>query len=268
MADTSTLKKQTGLSRSANQIANLVSRFARLTVDLVLPPVCLSCQTPMRDRDNLCAGCWSNIDFITPPLCDRLGIPMPFGTNETMISAAAAARPPIYRKARAAARYSGTMRNLIHDFKFRDQHQARALFTRWLIGAGHELIAETDIIIPVPLNRFRLLERRFNQSAILAQSLAMTTDLPYQPTLLIRTRHTKSQVGLTNPQRRKNVSGAFAIDKARSPSLKDRRILLIDDVITTGATAEACTRTLLKAGAAHVNVLALALVTDANQMTT
>ncbi len=193
---------------------------------------------------------------------------MPYGTGDPMISAAAAANPPVYRRARAVARYSGVMRDLIHDLKFRDQHQARRLLTRWLIGAGNNLISEADLIIPVPLNRFRLLERRFNQSAILAQSIATETGQTYHPTILKRTRRTKSQIGLTTAQRRKNVYGAFAVEKKKLPLLKEKRVLLIDDVITTGATAEACTRTLRAAGAAEVDVLALALVTDANQMTT
>ena len=193
---------------------------------------------------------------------------MPFGTGETMISAAAAARPPNYHRARAVARYSGVMRNLIHDFKFHDQHQARNLFTRWLATAGKDLIADADIIVPVPLNRFRLLERRFNQSAILAKSLSHTTDLPFHPTLLSRVRRTKSQIGLTSQQRRKNVNGAFAVSNHGRTILADKKVLLLDDVITTGATSESCAKALYKAGVAQVDVLALALVMDINQMTT
>lgn len=185
-----------------------------------------------------------------------------------MISAAAAANPPTYRKARAAARYDGAMRKLIGDFKFRDHQDARRLFGRWLTTAGGELIADADIIVPVPLHRWRLLARRFNQSAMLAKELARVTGLPFAATTLIRSRRTKRQVGLSISQRKSNVQGAFSVRSAKRRVIDGARVLLIDDVITTGATVEACTHALLKSGATHVDVLALAMVTDPAAVTT
>jgi ComF family protein len=179
-----------------------------------------------------------------------------------MVSAAALAHPPAYDRARAVAHYTGAMRALIHTFKYADRHDARALFGRWLLEAGQELHAGSDVIIPVPLSRLRLLSRRFNQAAILARELSGLTGVPFDPHLLKRRRFTSSQVGLTRDQRRRNVAGAFRVARHRAAGLVGRSVLLVDDVITTGATADGCARALKRAGVARVDVLALALVTD------
>jgi ComF family protein len=155
------------------------------------------------------------------------------------------------------------MRDLVHDLKFRDRHDARRLFGRWLVEAGAELLAGADAIVPVPLTRWRLLGRRFNQAAILAEEISRLTDTPAEPLALVRTRRTQPQVGLTRVQRRKNVAGAFAVASSHAAKISGARVVLVDDVITTGATARACARALKRAGAARVDVLALAMVTDA-----
>jgi ComF family protein len=235
---------------------------AAVVADLVVPPLCLACHRPVSSHDALCAACWSGIDFIRAPLCDRLGIPLPFDIGGTMISAAAAADPPDYERARAVARFDGVMRELVHDFKFRDRHNARRLFGRWLAEAGAELLADADLVMPVPLTRVRLATRRFNQGALLTQEVARLTGRRYEPLALQRIKRTPSQVGLTRDQRRENVAGAFAVDGAAKPTLAGAKVVLIDDVITTGATARACARVLKRAGAARVDVLALAMVTD------
>jgi ComF family protein len=239
-----------------------VRRALTACADLLMPPCCLVCRTPLGEHHLLCATCWSEVSFIRPPVCDVLGIPLPFDTGERTISAAAAARQPPYDHARAVAHFSGAMRTLVHHFKYADRHDARALFGRWLAETGRELIGRADLIVPVPLARLRLLTRRFNQAAILAQELSRRTGLPVAPNVLRRRRSTPSQVGLTHDQRRRNVAGAFRVPPNRAPAVVGRRVLLIDDVITTGATAEACARALKRAGAAHVDVLALAMVTN------
>jgi predicted amidophosphoribosyltransferase len=145
--------------------------------DLIVPPCCLVCRTPLLAHHLLCASCWRDVHFIRPPLCDVLGIPLPFDTGGRMVSAAAAAQAPAYDRARAVAHYSGAMRTLVHQFKYSDRHDARSLFGRWLAEAGRELITGTDVVVPVPLSRWRLLSRRFNQAGILAQELARNTGL-------------------------------------------------------------------------------------------
>jgi ComF family protein len=242
--------------------AGLFRRVLGALSDLVMPPVCLACRTPVTGHDALCAACWREIDFIRPPLCDRLGLPLPFDTGGPMISAAAAADPPPYDRARAVAAHTGAMRTLVHALKFHDRHDIRRLLGRWLVETGRDLAGDADIVVPVPLARRRLLMRRFNQAAILAQEVSRLAGLPFEPLLLQRTRATASQVGLSRAARLSNVAGAFSVPRRLAGRVAGRRVLLIDDVITTGSTVGACARALKRAGAARVEVLALALVTD------
>ncbi len=233
--------------------------LAARTLDLIIPPSCLACREPIATHDSICAACWREIRFVRAPLCDRLGLPMPFDPGGTVISAAAIAHPPDYDRARAVALFSAVMRDLIHQFKYADAHHARTRFGKWLAGAGAELIADCDLILPVPMHRRRLLTRRYNQAAILARELARQENMPFAPTLLVRRKATRSQVGLTTPQRRANVAGAFRLARGAEKRIAGKRILLIDDVITTGATTNACARTLKRGGATGVDVLALAI---------
>ncbi|MGV1014298.1 MAG: ComF family protein [Methyloceanibacter sp.] len=226
--------------------------------NLFLPPVCIVCRTRIGSHGLLCGACFAKIDFIAPPICDRLGVPLPYDAGSPSLSAAAIAEPPVYDRARAVARYSVTMRELIQGFKYRDRHEGVPLFGRWLARAGAELLADADLIVPVPLYRSRLWWRRFNQSAMLARSVAQLTGVPADCFVLRRVRRTASQVGLTHDQRRRNVAGAFKVDPATRERVRGKTIVVIDDVITTGATAEACARALKRAKAARVDVLALA----------
>ena len=235
--------------------------------DLIIPPACLACQEPLGAHDAVCASCWSGIDFIRAPLCDRLGLPMPFDTGGRMISAAAAAAPPTYDRARAVAHYAGAMREMVLAFKYGDTHNAHKLFGRWLTSAGAELVETCDVITPVPMHPRRLLARRFNQAAILARELARTSRCRYRPQLIRRVRQTSAQVGLTRDQRRRNLAGAFQVPDRQRRHIDGRRILLVDDVITTGSTLNACARSLRRAGATHVDALALAIVTNESAVT-
>lgn len=234
----------------------------RGAADLIMPPVCLYCRKPLAEHDCLCGKCWREISFIRPPLCDVLGTPLPFDIGPGAISAGAAANPPDYDRARAVAHFDGVVRDLVHQLKYGDNHIARRLFGRWLLEAGAGLLKDADLIVPVPLNRWRLLKRRFNQAAELSRELNRLTGIAWNPMILKRTRQTISQVGLTPDQRLSNVQGAFAVADGQGAAIDGRSILLIDDVITTGATVGACARALKKAGAARVDVLALAMVTS------
>jgi ComF family protein len=147
----------------------------------------------------------------------------------------------------AVARFDGVMRDLVHDLKFRDRHDARRLFRRWLAEAGAGLLADADVIAPVPLTRWRLLGRRFNQAAILADEIARERGVRMEPLALLRTRRTRPQVGLTRAQRRKNVSGAFAVAPGHADRISGAKVVLVDDVITTGATLRAPPRGLARA---------------------
>ena len=226
--------------------------------DLLLPPVCIACRARIGSHGLLCGACFARIDFIAPPICARLGVPLPYDAGEGALSAAAIATPPVYDRARAVARYSETMRELIQSFKYRDRQEGLALFARWLKQAGAELLADADLIVPVPLYPARLWWRRFNQSAMLAHALGRLTGNEVDCFVLKRVKRTASQVGLSADQRRRNVAGAFKVDRVHAARLRGKRVVVIDDVITTGATAEACARALKRARAARVDVLALA----------
>lgn len=231
------------------------------SVNLILPPQCISCRARLADT-GFCASCWCKLDFIEAPLCDRLGIPFDYDPGEGILSVAGIANPPQYARARAVVRYDDVARKLVHRFKYKDGLDAAPLLGVMMRRSGRQLIADSDIIIPVPLYRSRMWMRRYNQAAVLAIEIAEKTKLVYQPQLLDRVRKTQSQVGLSAQQRRRNVSGAFAVNASAYERLGGKRVLLVDDVITTGATVDACSKVLLQGGAEVVNVLAFARVVD------
>jgi ComF family protein len=238
-----------------------VRRWLGACADVLVPPCCLVCRDRLVAHHLLCAACWREIRFIRAPLCDVMGIPLPYDTGGRQVSAAALAKPPSYDRARAVAHFSGAMRTLVHKFKYAESHDARALFGHWLSEAGRDMLEGIDVIAPVPLSRLRLLVRHFNQAAILAGEVSRRTGIAVDPLLLKRTRATRSQVGMTRDQRRRNVAGAFGVPRRKCARLQGASVLLIDDVVTTGATVDACARALKRAGATRVDVLALALVT-------
>ncbi len=237
-----------------------VRRALAWTGDLIVPPVCIACREALSAHHALCADCWRDVSFIRSPLCDRMGIPLPFDTGVTTVSAAALAEPPDYDRARAAAHFAGTARRMVHGLKYSDRQEVRVLLGTWLQTAGHDLLGDTHLIIPVPMSRRRLFWRTFNQAAILAHEIGRRTGLPVSVSTLRRRRATRPQVGLTRAQRRDNMEGAFAIAKRKRVRIEGQNILLIDDVITTGATVNACARALKRAGAHRVDVLAVAMV--------
>lgn len=244
------------------KIAGVMTSLARSAADTIVPPLCLNCRVPLGGHDAICSACWRDIRFIVAPLCDRLGIPLPFDTGGRLISAAAAADPPDWDRARAVAQFGPVIRDLIHGFKYNDRHDARRLFGRWLAGAGNELLREADVIVPVPLHRWRLVTRKFNQAQLLASEVSALCGVPVDPFILERVKLTAAQVGLSEAERRRNLSGAIRLAKGAGSRVEGSKIVLVDDVITTGSTAAACARVLRRAGAQSIDVLALALVTD------
>jgi ComF family protein len=232
----------------------------RLALDLVLPPLCPSCREALGDGVGLCAACWTKLSFIEPPYCARLGIPFLYDPGPGLLSMEAIADPPAYDRARAAVRYDDVARALVHNFKYGDRLDLAPLMGRWMARAGRELLAEADALIPVPLHWRRLWARRFNQSASLAAAIAQPNGVPVLHSALKRVRATAQQVGLSKAQRADNVQGAFAVPPEEKGHVAGRRVLLIDDVLTSGATVDTCARALLRAGAAHVDVLTFARV--------
>lgn len=244
----------------ASRWAGRIGRIAARAADFVLPPRCLACLAPTGSHGGLCAACWAGLPLIERPFCERLGIPFAYDHGEGMLSAEAIADPPAYGKARAAARYEGVAVDLAHRLKYGDRVDIAPLLGGLMARAGADILATADVIVPVPLHRWRLWRRRFNQSALLGLEVSRLSGVPQDPFLVARQRRTPRQVGLSRKERARNVQGAFAVPEARRPDLKGRRVVLIDDVVTTGATVEAVARTLLRAGAGNVDVLAFARV--------
>ncbi len=206
---------------------------------------------------------WNRIDFLDAPVCDGCGLPFPYDLGAGARCAACMARPRAFARARAACLYDEQSRDLILKLKHADRPDLGRLFALWLARAGADLIAEADAIVPVPLHRRRLFARRYNQAAEIARPLARLTRRRYLPGALVRRKATASQGGKSGRGRAENVRAAFAAPNGQRARLQDARLLLIDDVLTTGATAEACAKALLAAGARSVDLLAVARVREA-----
>lgn len=230
-----------------------------LLLDGLLPPLCLHCAAAADRPGSLCASCWAQVRFIGPPQCTACGLPFEFdpGGSDALCGACSRERPP-YRQARSAFVYEGVGRSLVLGFKLSDRTYAAPAFAAWMARSGAPSIESVELIVPVPLSRRQLFLRRFNQAALLAQALGRCTGRPVAPDLLVRTRTTARQSSLSASERARNVRGAFAVRRGREERLAGKAVLLIDDVLTTGATAAACATALFAAGAREVDVLTLA----------
>ena len=237
---------------------------ARLALDIALPTLCVACREPV-DGEGVCATCWAKLSFIAPPFCPRLGIPFVYDPGPDLLSMEAIANPPAYARARAAVRYDDVARTLVHALKYQDRTDLAPAMGRWMARAGSELLEEADALIPVPLHWRRGWSRRYNQSGALARVIGRQSGVKLVSEALRRVRSTQQQIGLSRPQRASNVQGAFKVASHRQSEIQGRRVVLIDDVLTSGATADACARALLRAKAASVDVLVFARVVDAHK---
>jgi ComF family protein len=248
---------------TAPRIAHAV-RFARAAaraaLGVIYPPTCIGCGGATAEPHGLCPGCWAGLQLIERPYCERLGTPFAVDLGVPLLSPAAIADPPVFERARAVARYDDVARRLVHRLKYGDRLELARALGAMMARAGAELLADADVIVPVPLHRARLWRRRFNQAMALADAVAKGSGLPCDPFLLARVKATAPQVGLTKAQRGENLQGAFRVPAETKPRLQGRRVLLVDDVLTTGATANAASRALLRGGAEAIDVLAFARV--------
>ena len=237
-----------------------VADFGRSLLHLVMPPLCIACRSSLADTKSLCTACWTKLNFIELPVCERLGTPFPYDQGEGAVSAAAIADPPEWDRARGAVAFDDASRQLIHGLKYHDRHEAGFVMARLMSRAGRELLDGADALVPVPLYRWRLWQRRYNQSTLLARHLGAMSGKPVRPDLLARIRSTRRQAGLDAATRRRNVSNAFKVPDAARPDVIGHAMVIVDDVLTTGATARAAALALKAAGASRVDVLAFALV--------
>ena len=237
--------------------------------DLILPSVAHDSREATAAA-GLSPDAWGRVQFLEDPVCDGCGAGFECdgGDFASDRCAACLSQPYGFQRARAACVYDEASRGLILKFKHGDQQQFAGLFARWISRSASELITEADAVAPVPLHPMRLLSRRFNQAAEIARPLARQAGLDYLPDALIRSHPTGTQGGKSMRGRRLNVAKAFSVTEAGRRRIKGRRILLVDDVLTTGATGEACARVLLEAGARAVDLAVIARVRTARELPT
>lgn len=231
-----------------------------LPARLLFPPVCAGCRRYVSQPGALCGACWPKLRFLEKPWCAVMGTPFSHDMGEGFLSAEAIANPPPFERARAAVAYTGVARQMAQGLKYNDRTDLAPWMARWMMRAGAELIADADLVVPVPLHWRRFLGRRFNQSAELARTIASLSGLPFSPMAVRRVKLTRQQVGLALREREENVRAAFSVPQDRDIEVRGRRVLVVDDVYTTGATVSAVARALKKSGAKAVDVLTFARV--------
>lgn len=259
----SVFRGRPGWSPKGRPESGRLAGWAGRGLDALLPPGCPLCGARVDRQGSLCAACFSRIGFITAPFCDRCGVP--FGSADQAVDGlcpTCVERVPAFRQARAALRYDGSSRDLILPLKHADRLELAPVLASMMARAGAGLLAKADVLVPVPLHRQRLFHRRYNQAAVLALLLARAVRRPVCPDALMRVRATESLDEKTAQQRAEAVAGAFAVRPHRGSKVAGQAVLLVDDVMTSGATADACASALLAAGAAAVDVLLAARVPD------
>lgn len=229
-------------------------------VNVLLPPLCPGCRAQLTVQGSLCGSCWQEIRFIDEPLCAVTGLPFAHNHGVGAVDPSALAHPPPWRQARSVMVYTPLVQRLVGRFKYSGRHECVRAFGRWMARAGHDLLSDADYIVPVPLYVRRLRQRGFNQAVELARVISRESGVELAVDMLERIRPTRSQIGLSVAARHRNMVGAFAPSLGAEARIKGSAFVLVDDVLTSGATLASATRALQRAGAGRVDVLTLARV--------
>lgn len=241
-----------------------VFKLIHYPLNFLLPPRCLLCYERSTDPQGICFKCWQSLDFICDPYCQLCGSPFEFKVEENLVCAPCLDDAPSFDRARSSVVYTTTSRHILMGFKHGDMLQVAKILARWMGHTGAEFLKEADLIVSVPLHPLRLIWRQYNQAAILVNELAKIANKPRQNEILKRCRYTPSQGKKTLKERQKNIKAAFKVNPKYNEAVQGKRILLVDDVLTTGATVEECSKVLKKAGARSVDVLTFARVTPSS----
>ncbi len=241
----------------------MLKSLARAALDLLLPPQCLACSEEVPADGLLCVSCFVETSFITDPVCGQCGLPL---AEPAPLCTSCDWAPPTFRSARAALQYNAAAKRLILPFKYADRPELAIGLARLLLRPGKELLARADLLVPVPLHRSRLAHRGYNQAGLLARALGRISGTKVMIDALVRLRATRPLSELDQTGRELALKGAIGIREGREAHIAGRTILLVDDVLTTGATASACADALYAAGAAAVDVLAIARVAEAEDI--
>ena len=231
----------------------------QLVLAQLFPPHCPSCGVQVEAQGNLCANCYAEAHHITDPFCSHCGIPFAVDLGEGALCVQCLTETPIFDKARAVMVYNDISSKLIGRLKYQDRMSGLHYYARAMASLDHW--DGVDVIIPVPMHWRRLAWRRYNQAAWLGFALAEETNIACEPDWLARTEFTKRQTGMKRAERTKNLTNAFRVPETHIGDVNGKHVMVVDDVITTGATANACAKALKAAGASRVSVVALARTT-------
>ncbi len=226
--------------------------------DILFPPRCVGCATVIKDYGNLCHVCWGNIRFLNSNACRICSFPLEYIDEDSPLCAQCTAAPPIFNQSSSAIIYDEHSSKLITRFKYGDNTLVASYLAKLMVNANRANVDEVDYIIPVPIHKKRLLQRKFNQSALLAKQISKDCNAKFVPDMLKRTKHTPPQASLSAKKRKENVKGCFAINNKYADVIPGTSVLLVDDVVTTGSTLNECSKILKKEGVENIYILTLA----------